>query len=215
MKKGFLFIVVLVLLITGCEDRTIKLIEGYDMRDVVISFDTGIMDAGGYEDASTEDTTDIYEMPLKLIFEPDNQRPLFGEVALVPLYSDDKVMVIDMLLGGDDNQKLTFYGMYYRISFPEDVLEVETVSSHPELRLGIINKFTVRKGELIGVITNIGNSEMFSLGCKKPLISIRFRIKMIKVGRIDIVTSKTQILDDKLKAVVKNYYGGKLSIIQK
>ncbi|MGB9599508.1 MAG: hypothetical protein ACP5QK_04250 [Myxococcota bacterium] len=203
---------ILILTIYGCDSRNMKLIETYDLRDTQILTDTGII----VEDVYVEDaTTDTNETPLRLIFEPDNPRPLFGEVALIPSYSDEKTLVVDMLLGGDDNMKLSFYGVYYRISFPEDVLEVELISPHPELPSGIINKFTIRKGEIIGVITNKGDVPMFSLSCKRPLISVRFKIKMIRTGRIDIVSKKTQILDDKLKAVVNNYFGGKLTIIQK
>ncbi len=211
MNKNLFVFAIIVVLLFGCEQRNIKFEESFDMRDVQLFADTGIIT----EDVVGVDTSDIYEMPLKLIFEADNSRPAFGEVALVPSMSDDKVMVVDMLLGGDDTMKLSFYGFYYRLSFPEDVLEVETISAHPELPSGIINKFTVRKGEIIGVITNKGEASMFSLSCKKPLISLRFKIKMVRSGRIDIVTSRTQIVDDKLKPVVNNYFSGKLSIIQK
>ncbi|MCX7957962.1 MAG: hypothetical protein N3B13_02860 [Deltaproteobacteria bacterium] len=209
-KYAGVFFVILSLMY-ACDSRSMKSVESFDMRDVQILNDTGIIT----EDILTTDTSDIYEPPLKLIFEADNQRPLYGEVALVPSVTDDKIMVVDMLLGGDDNMKLSFYGLYYRLSFPEEVLEVETITAHPDLPAGIINKFSVRKGELFGVITNRGETEMFSLRCKKPLISVRFKIKMIKTGRIDIITSKTGILDDKLKPVVSNYFGGKLSIVQK
>ncbi len=212
MKKAiFITILVFLTILTNCSDRSIMQVESYDMRDVQTLIDTGVV----IGDIVSGDIVDVYEPPLKLIFEADNQRPVFGEIALVPSYSDDNIMVVDMLLGGDDNMRLNFYGFYYRLIFPDDTLEVETISAHPEIPVGIINKFTVRKGEIIGVITNKGDAEMFSLGCKKPLISIRFRIKMIKAGRIDIVTKKTNVVDDKLKSVVNNYYGGKLSIIQK
>lgn len=205
-----LSILLLLIFTVGCESRNIPYTENYDLRDVQILPDIFLADEGVLDVVQ-----DIYEPPLKLIFEADKQRPILGEVALVPSVTDEQIMVIDMLLGGDDNMKLSFYGLYYRLSFPEDVLEVETVSPHPEIPAGIINKFTVRNGEIIGVITNKGDANMISLGCKKPLLSIRFRIKMIRTGRIDFVTSKTAILDKDLKPVVNNYYGGKLSIIQK
>lgn len=211
-KQLVVIFIFTIVFIFGCDSRNMKFVESYDLRDVQFLSDTGIIT----EDVSAGDvTTDTNEVPLRLIFEADNSRPLFGEVALVPSYSDQDTLVIDMLLGGDDNMKLSFYGFYYRLSFPSDVLEVESISAHPELPTGIINKFTVRNGEIIGVITNIGDVPMFSLGCKKPLISVRFKIKMIKASRIDIVSGKTQILDDRLKPVVNNYFGGKLSIIQK
>ncbi len=215
MNNKVIVFVILAALIAGCDARNIQSVESFDMRDIQILKDNGSATDDVVQSDVSGDTSDVYEPPLKLIFEADNQRPVFGEVALVPSMADDKIMVVDMLLGGDDNMKLSFYGFYYRLSFPEDVLEVETISVHPEIPVGKINKFTIRKGEIIGVITNKGESEMLSLGCKKPLISVRFRIKMIKAGRIDIITSKTGILDDKLKPVVNNYFGGKLSIIQK
>jgi len=211
MRRVMIPIIVILSFISGCSNRSIELIENFDYRDVAVTQDTGT----NPEDVIGEDITDIVETPLKLIFEADKDKPQYLEVALVPAVSEEKTLVIDMLLGGDDNQKITFYGAYYRISFPEDVLEVETVSSHPELPTGIINKFTVRKGEIIGVITNKGDVPMMSLGCKKPLVSVRFKVKMIKTGKITIVDGKTQILDDKLKPVVNNFYSGKLTIIQK
>ncbi|MCX7944374.1 MAG: hypothetical protein N2746_07705 [Deltaproteobacteria bacterium] len=210
MSKSYILIVILIMCV-GCEDRNIRLIESIDMRDIQLIHDAGII----AEDIGYLDTSDIYEPPLRLIFEPDNPKPLFGEVALIPSMVDEKFMVIDMLLGGDNSMKLSFYGLYYRLSFPDDVLEVETISAHPEFPPGIINKFTVRRGEIIGVITNKGESPNFLLSCKKPLVSIRFKIKMVRAGRIDIVTSKTNIVDDKLMPVINNYYGGRLSIVQK
>ncbi len=206
-------LMLIVMILAGCTNRSLDVVEQYDMRDVNILPDNVIVDEDAGND--TADISDIHETPLRLIFEADNSKPGFGEVALLPSLTEEKTLVINMMLGGDDTMKLTFYGVYYRISFPDDTLEVETVSAHPELPAGIINKFTVRKGEIIGVITNKGEAPMFSLGCNKPLISVRFKIKMIRAGRVDIVTSRTQILDDKLKPVVNNYFGGKLSIIQK
>jgi hypothetical protein len=214
MKRQIVPIMVVLTVLSGCSTRSIEYIENFDYSDIHTFQDAGINPS----DAIIEDITDVSdtaEVPLRLIFEADKDKPQYQEVALVPAYSDDKILVVDMLLGGDDNQKLTFYGAYYRVRFPEDVLEVETIASHPELPPGIINKFTVRKGEIIGVITNKGDTPMMSLSCKRPLISMRFRIKMIKTGTITIVDGKTKILDDKLRQVVNNYYSGKLTIVQK
>lgn len=209
-RNIFILLVVFIVCGAACSERALNTPERFDFTDVTIITDTGIT-----QDISSGDVPDIVETPLRLIFEADNPRPIFGDVALVSSLSNEQSLVIDMLLGGDDSQRLSLYGLYYRISFPEDTLEVETIMAHPELPAGLINKFSIRRGEIIGVITNKGESPMLSLGCKKPIISIRFKIKMIKAGRIDIVSSKTQIVDDRLKPVVNNYFGGRLSIIQK
>lgn len=211
MNRNIFALFVFIIWGAACSERALNIPERFDFTDVTIITDTGIT-----QDVFSGDVSDIVETPLRLIFEADRPKPLFGEVALLPSLSEERTLVIDMVLGGDDNQRLFLYGLYYRISFPEDTLEVETVrAAHPELPAGLINKFSIRRGEIIGVITNKGEAPMFSLGCKRPIISIRFKIKMIRAGRIDIVSSKTQIVDDRLMPVINNYFGGRLSIIQK